>query len=151
MEFIIIFLAVILVVLLFVWQGKVLFKYLKCDVLKIDTVNRIILVNNQTISFSDIRSVSIEIIETPSFTERYFTRYAHNHTMYKIIFFMNNGAQNEYIVNSTGILYKYLSILNPYVKINADIEEYKPKFVDGPIIFGIILTLIYFLFKFMGK
>ena len=151
MEFIIIFLAVILVVLLFAWQGKVLFKYLKCDVLKIDTVNRIILVNNQTISFSDIKSVSVEILETPNVAERYFTRYAHNHTMYKIIFFMNNGTQNEYIVNSTGILYKYLSTLNPYVKINADIEEFKPKFVDGPIIFGIILTLIYFLFKFIGK
>lgn len=148
---IIILTSIIAIFLFFVWQIKVSYKYLKFDKITIDPDKKQVILNSQIIPFNSINYVSVKETIQPAATERYFTRYAHNHQISIIEFQLDNLTVVQCQLNSVGQVYKILKQLKPYVKILDNIDDFKPKFVDGPTIFGLILFILYVCYNLFLK
>lgn len=131
---------------LFGFQFKTLIKQLKLtnkSKINIDTNRKTISFEDKVLAFSDIKSIEVrELDEQMDFFEQAFTRTAHYHFFAEIIFNLNNGLTEKYQTNSKGQLYKILELLQFYIKINDDIEIYKPQIIETPVIFGIIVGII---------
>ena len=54
-------------------------------------------------------------------------------------------------LNNPAQAYKILKQLEPYVKILDNIEDFKPKIIDGPTIFAIILFIAYVYYQLVLK
>ena len=117
--------CLVLMLLYFIWQYKVMKKYIfKFDKFDIDTENNLITINNTKIKFRDIDFATIEVLKQPSTTERTLTRSKWNY-MADIIFHLKNGEIQKCSFNYKGLLYKNLKQLQNYIRIDANIEDYK--------------------------
>lgn len=140
---------------IFWFQFKTLAKQLKLtntSKINIDTNRKTINFNDKCLAFSNIKSIEVrELDNQMDFLEQAFTRTAHYHFFAEIIFYLNNGLTEKYQTNSKGQLYKILKILQPYIKINADIESYKQQIIDAPTIFGILVGTIIIILAFCNS
>ena len=138
-----IIILIIGVILFIYWQFLVLKKYaLKFDAFKVDKTKKYILLKKEIIKFRDIEYVAVEELEQPSVTEKVLTKSGAYCYMSKLIIGMKDGSIRECILNYKGTLYKTLKDLQPYVKIDADIEKYKPNTILSYIIMFILITCI---------
>ncbi len=129
---------------------KMLLKKSDTRNIQINTNERYVQIENTRYRFSDINSISVsKDKEQPSKTERYFTRYSHNHYFAEMSFNLNNGDCIKYKVVSKGQIYKILKTMQPYVKLNDKPESFKIPFCDGPTLFGLICFILYLIYKFL--
>lgn len=139
----IIIISVIFLIVFIYWQFVVLKKYaLKYDSFKIDKAKRCIIVKKEIIKFRDIDYIAVEELEQPSALEKTLTKSGAYCYMSKLIIVMKNGSVKDCTLNYKGILYKALKEMQPYVKIDADIEKYKPNLI-GFILYIILFTAIF--------
>ncbi len=119
--------CILILIPYFIWQFKVIKKYgFNFDKLKIDTENKLIIINNRKIKFNDVSFITVMELDQPSNAEHLLTKAAFNY-MGEIIFNLKDGTMQKCICNYKGILYKSLTQLQPYIKIDCDIETYKPE------------------------
>lgn len=113
-----IILFIIFFVIFMTWQFKVIMKYNKCDIIKIDEKTQNIKINSQTIPLRYIKSLTIrESDEQPSVTEKIFTRYAIYHSMYDLEFEFNDGTTKSATLNSKPLAQKVIKELGQYIEI----------------------------------
>ncbi|MBR6098931.1 hypothetical protein IKP85_04220 [bacterium] len=122
------------------WQFKVLKKYsLNFDVCKLDIPNKSIYINKKRILMMDVNYIDVLEGEQPSVTEKMFTRYAIYQYMTDMVIYLKDGSVEKCSFNSKGLIYKVLKQLEPYVRINADIEAYNPGKASDFISFWVII------------
>ena len=144
-------LTILFLILFIYWQLKVLSKYNQFDNIKIDTDKKHIIIKNQVILFKEVKNVSVKEVEQPTVTEMYFSRYARNHQIILVEFQLNDLTVIQCQLNNPAQAYKILKQLEPYVKILDNIEDFKPKIIDGPTIFAIILFIAYLYYQLVLK
>lgn len=120
--------AIIFMVLFIFWQFKMLKKYaLKYDKFKINLKQEYLSVNGQEINFKEIDHITVRELEQPSALEKTLSKSAFYAYMAEIVFHLKNGPNIYCTFNYKGTLYRTLKQLEPYVKIDEDIDYYKPK------------------------
>lgn len=133
------FICILILIPYIIWQYKVVTKYgFNFDKLKIDTENKLIIINNRKIKFNDVSFITVMELDQPSNAEHLLTKAAFNY-MGEIIFNLKDGTMQKCICNYKGIIYKSLAKLQPYIRINCDIEYFRPQ---GLPIYLVILMLI---------
>ena len=121
--------AIVLFIRFMVWQFKMLKKYaLTFDGFKINAKEGYLVVNEQVINFADIDYVTVRETQQPSALEKTFSKSAFYAYMAEVVFRLQDGMQVSCRFNTKGALYKALKQLEPYVQINACIENYAPRF-----------------------
>ena len=114
----------ILVILFIIWQFKAIMKYaFKYDNLKIDAEHGFLTINNEKIKFVDINYITVEELEQPSMAEKIFTRGGRYAYISDIIIYLKDGVIKKCTLNSKGRLYKTLKMLQPYVKVVANVDS----------------------------
>ena len=143
----IILLSILLAVFIF-WQFVVLTKYIsyKNTTIKIDIPNKKLILEDATIPFQNIESISVSEVEAPTTAERYFTRYAHNYYISSIDIKLKDYSTTSIQLISKAQVYKILKQLQPHLRIDDNIEYFKPQFADGPTIFALILIIFYIVY-----
>ena len=102
--------------------------------------------------FNCIKNITVDDdMEQPSVMARYFTRTSYLHYFAQINFHLYDGNTVKYKTSFKGQLYKILKTLQPYIAIDDDIERFKFNFLTGPVISGIILCILHYLFDLMHK
>lgn len=143
MEILIFFTVVFAVILFIIWQFKVIMKYsFNYDKVEVDNKNRLITINDEKISFKDINFVTVEELEQPSVAEKTLTRSGFYSYMSNMVIYLKDGNIKKCKFNYKGALYKILTKLKPYIKIDADIEQYKPNSLAMLLIFIIVIVII---------
>ncbi len=133
------FICILILIPYIIWQYKVVTKYgFKFDKLNIDIKNNLVTINNRKIKFTDINSIDVIEQEQPSNIERMLTKASYNY-MADIVFYLKDGTTQRCVCNYKGIIYKSLAKLQPYIRINCDIEYFRPQ---GLPIYLVILMLI---------
>lgn len=119
---------IILFVFFIVWQFKMLKKYaLSFDKFKIDAEAGYVSINEVRLYFSGIEYASVRELQQPSATERMLSKSACYSYMSEIVFHSKAHEPVSCTFNSKGALYKALKDLHPYIRIDDNIENYKPK------------------------
>ena len=120
--------AVVFIVLFIFWQFKMLKKYaLKYDKFKLNLKQEYLSVNGQEVKFKDIDRITVRQLQQPCATERLFSKSAYYAYMAEMVFHLKNAPALHCVFNYKGALYKTLKQLEPYVKIDEDINYYKPR------------------------
>lgn len=117
-----------LIVLFIFWQFKMCKKYnFSYDKFKINLKEEYISVNGQEINLKDIDYITVKELPQPSAYEKALSKSAYYAYMAQIVFHMKQGPDVNCTFNYKGALYKALKQLQQFVKIDDDIETYKPK------------------------
>ena len=133
--------AVLFIVIFIFWQFKMWKKYnFSYDKFKINVKEEYISVNGKEINLKDIDYVTVKELPQPSAYEKALSKSAYYAYMAQIVFHMKQGPDVPCTFNYKGPLYKTLKQLELFVKIDDDIEYYKPQIPWFNII--IILTAI---------
>lgn len=120
--------AVVFIVLFIFWQFKMLKKYaLKYDKFKLNLKQEYLSVNGQEINFKDIDHITVRQLQQPSALEKALSKSAFYAYMAEMVFHLKDGPAVYCTFNYKGALYKTLKQLEPYVKIDEDINYYKPR------------------------
>ena len=142
-----VFFGVLFMVGFIVWQFKMLKKYvLTFDGYKMNAKEGFLVVNERVINFADITFVTVRELAQPSATEKMLSKSAYYAYMSEVIFHLHEGERVTCRFNTKGALYKALKQLSRYVPVNADIEQYKPRFEWSFLLLvaaGIILVMIF--------
>ena len=142
---IIVAILIIFTVIFIFWQFKMFKKYvLKYDKFKLNMKEEYLSVNGQEINFKDIDHISVRELEQPSTTERMLSKSAAYVYMSEVTFHLKQGPNIYCTFNYKGALYKTLKKLEPYIKIDDDIEYYKPRINWMQIIIVIAIIVIIF-------
>jgi len=150
LDFIIVIISVIFVVAFIIWQFKVLMKYsFHFDKFTIDTKNKLLKINNKTFYFKDINYISIEECEQPSILEKGLTKSGFYTYISEVLLHMNDGSIEKCKFNYKGTLYKFLKDIQPFVKIEEDITNFKQNDKSNfAILLILILSLLWLIFQF---
>lgn len=146
----IILIPLFLIVILNIKSSYKNIKYIKNNCgssITIDNKVKTIYINNKKYYFKDLKRITVIEDEQPDVLEKYFTRYAHNKYYADIVFFLKDGTELKYPVSYRNQIYRILKQLESTGTIDVCIDDYKQPFIDGPTFFGLILAIIYILFK----
>ncbi|MBP5286796.1 MAG: hypothetical protein J6Z08_02745 [Elusimicrobiales bacterium] len=133
---------IMLMVIFIAWQFKMLKKYaLSYDKFKIHPTEGYISVNGQRIYFSGIEYITVKELQQPSAAEQFFSKSAFYSYMSEIVFHLKGQAPLYCTFNSKGTLYNALKQLQPYVRIDENIENYKPT-INWKFLILIIISII---------
>ncbi len=124
-----IIIPIVLVTAFICWQLHVCLKYINQCSIKIDVSNRVIAINKNKFRFREISQITVsDSTEQPNFAEKILSKSAFNVSISTVEFYMKDGSVYTCVCNTSGQVYDILTKLQPYIKVNADIEMYKPKF-----------------------
>lgn len=119
---------VLLVVCFIAWQFKMLRKYtLSYDKLTVDLQNRVLTINGHPVSFDDISFITVQVKQQPSLVERSLSKSAAYVYMAEMLLHLHNGETVGCNFNHKGALYQTLKKLEPFVPVQANIDNYKPQ------------------------
>ena len=119
---------ILLMIVFIAWQFKMLKKYaLSYDKLKIHAGEGYVELNGQRIYFNGIEYITVRELQQPSAMEKAFSKSAFYSYMCEIEFHLKMPAPVHCSFTSKGALYGALKQLQPYVRIESNIEDYKPK------------------------
>ena len=111
-------LFIIFFVIFMTWQFKVIMKYNKCDIIKVDEKTQNIKINSLTIPLRSVKSLTIREGDVqPSIFEKIFTRYAIYHSMYDLEFLFNDGTTISATLNSKPLAQKLIKQLSQHCEI----------------------------------
>lgn len=143
-----ILLMIIAAIAFIAWQFKMLKKYaLKFDRFKIDERNSCFYINKQAIFFKDIEYIDVRVLEQPSDLERALSKSATYAYMAEMTVHFRDRPSAECVFNSKGALYKALKQLDPFVRINENIENYKPQIMWGRLLLILAAIIIIIMSK----
>ena len=109
------------------WQFKMLKKYvLTYDKWAIHEKEGYLSVNGQQINLGDIVSVRVREMQQPSSTEKLLSKSAYYAYMSEMVLRLQDDTCVTCVFNTKGALYKALTQLAPYVRVEAPIQNYKP-------------------------
>ncbi|MBO4555985.1 MAG: hypothetical protein J5706_04430 [Elusimicrobiales bacterium] len=110
-----------------VWQFKLMKKYaLSYDRFKIDAAAGYVSVNGRRLYFNGIDYISVRELQQPSDMERMLSKSACYSYMAEIVFHLKGGEPVCCAFNAKGALYKALKDLQPFIRIDENIDNYKP-------------------------
>ena len=122
------------VILFIVWQFSLLKKYtLRFDRFKINLQEKYVSVNGQNIRFEEIDYITVQPLEQPSLAEKALSRGTVN---------LKQGMPVPCVFNYKAPLYKALTQLKPYVRIDANIEAYSAPFKWVPLVIFLVAIII---------
>ena len=119
---------ILLMIIFIAWQFKMLKKYaLSYDKFKVHGNEGYVELNGQRIYFSGIEYITVRELQQPSAMEQFFSKSAYYSYMCEIVFHLKMQEPAHCSFTSKGALYRALKQLQPYVRIESNIEDYKPK------------------------
>ena len=135
---------VFLLVLFIFWQFKVLKKYaFTYNKIQLHIPQRYVVIDGQRINFEEIDYVTVHELEQPSSVEKIFSKAATAIYITRMVFHLKAGNCVACVFNHKGLLYKVLKQLQPFVRIEANIESYAVSFFNLGTIIGITAFMVW--------
>lgn len=118
------FLGFLLLICFIIWHIRTSLKYaMKFDICKIDIENKYFILNKCTIiPFDNINYIVVKKGLQPNLKEKILT-YARYNYMTDLLLYMKNGSCKKIRFNRKAYLRKILQTIQPYIRLEGDIES----------------------------